>query len=138
MTMAQQLNTRGVPVALVVPFDGTGSYAASQNVACVLNITQRLYAYMTPGFGFRGKLSNVNVSSDTSIDHFTIDKSPRLQAVALNSVLQAAHGETCRPGFGGPATARPKQVPTPNIAAPAGIAAPTRSASPGLRQGYEG
>ena len=83
MTMAQQLNTRGVPVALVVPFDGTGSYAASPNVACVLNITQRLYAYMTPGAGFHGKLSNVNVSSDTSIDHFTIDKSPRLQAEAL-------------------------------------------------------
>jgi hypothetical protein len=138
MTMAQQLNARGVPVALVVPFDGTGSYAAPQNVACVLNITQRLYAYMTPGLGFHGKLSNMNVSNDATIDHFTIDKSPRLQTVALNSVLQAAHGEACHPGSNTPAVAGRKQTPAPDMAAPAGIAPPTESASPMLRPAYQG
>ncbi len=147
MVMAQQLNAKGVPVALVVPFDGTASYTAPPNVACVLNITQRLYAYMTPGAGFHGKLSNMNVSSDTSIDHFTIDKSPRLQAVALNSVLQAAHAESCRPGANAPVVARPKAAPTPKLAAPRVMppkvaapkaAAPERSATPALRPGYEG
>src|ERR1700691_3996179 len=54
MTMAQQLNGLGVPVALVVPVDGTGSYLAPKNVACVLNLTQRDYAYMRPGAGFHG------------------------------------------------------------------------------------
>jgi len=140
MTMAQQLNARGVPVALVVPFDGTASYAAPGNVACVLNLTQRRYAYMTPGAGFHGKLSNVDVSSDTSIDHFTIDKSPRLQAVALNSVLQAAHAESCRPGLNGPVVARPKAAPAPKVAAPKEAMpkeTPARSASPGLRPGLE-
>jgi pimeloyl-ACP methyl ester carboxylesterase len=131
MVMAQALNARGVPVALVVPFDGTGSYAAPKNVACVLNLTQRQYAYMRPGPGFHGKLSNVDVSSDTSIDHFTIDKSPRLQAVALQSVLQAAHAETCRPGNAEPAVAKRKDVPEPREA-------PSTSASPGLRPGFEG
>jgi pimeloyl-ACP methyl ester carboxylesterase len=135
MVMAQQLNARDVPVALVVPFDGTGSYAAPRNVACVLNVTQRQYAYMRPGAGFHGKLQNVDVSADTSIDHFTIDKSPRLQAVALNSVLQAAHSESCRPGVAGPAVARPKETPLPKeTAAPS--ERPSRSASPGLRPGY--
>ncbi len=141
MTMAQQLNVSGVPVALVVPFDGTASYAAPKNVACVLNLTQRRYAYMTPGPGFRGKLSNVDVSSDTSIDHFTIDKSPRLQAVALNSVLQAAHAESCRPGINAPIVARPKAAPEPKVAAPTQAMpkeAPAKSASPGLRPGLEG
>jgi hypothetical protein len=107
----------------------------------VLNITQRLYAYMVPGAGFHGKLSNMNVSSDTSIDHFTIDKSPRLQATALNAVLQAAHGETCRPGANAPAVARLKQAPTPATATPAPattVVAPTKSASPMLRAGDEG
>jgi hypothetical protein len=132
MMMAQALNSKGVPVALVVPFDGTGSYAASRNVACVLNLTQRQYAYMRPGTGFHGKLSNVDVSSDTSIDHFTIDKSPLLQAVALTSVLQAAHSETCRPAVNGPAMAKPKEAPAPRRAAP------SKSASPVLRPGYEG
>ncbi len=143
MVMAQQLNAKDVPVALVVPFDGTASYAAPPNVACVLNITQRLYAYMTPGAGFHGKLSNMNVSSDTSIDHFTIDKSPRLQAVALSSVLQAAHQESCRSGPGAPLMARPKTVPAPKLAAPKAtpvpkVATPARNTIPTLRPGYEG
>ncbi len=152
MVMAQQLNAKGVPVALVVPFDGTASYAAPPNVACVLNITQRLYAYMTPGTGFHGKLSNMNVSNDSSVDHFTIDKSPRLQAVALSSVLQAAHAESCRPGANAPVVARPKAVPAPKLAAPKvlspkvaapkvaspEVAAPAGSATPALRPGYEG
>jgi pimeloyl-ACP methyl ester carboxylesterase len=140
MTMAQQLNRSGVPVALVVPFDGTGSYTASANVACVLNVTQRYYAYMRPGPGFHGKLQNVDVSSDVSIDHFTIDKSPRLQAMALNSVLQAAHAQSCRPSVNGPAVAQPKDTPKEeprqtSAAVPAQSATP---ASPLLRHGFEG
>jgi pimeloyl-ACP methyl ester carboxylesterase len=138
MTMAQELNTRGIPVALVVPFDGTGSYLAPRNVACVLNLTQREYAYMRPGAGFHGNLRNVDVSGDASIDHFTIDKSPRLQAVALNSILQAAHAESCRPGPNGPAVAGPKAAPAPQAASPAKITAPTKSASPTLGAGFEG
>jgi hypothetical protein len=137
MTMAQELNGYGVPVALVVPFDGTGSYLAARNVACVLNLTQRVYAYMRPGPGFHGNLRNVDVSSDTSIDHFTIDKTPRLQAVALSSVLQAARSESCRPGINGPAVAGPKEMPAPHEASPAKTAAPTRSAATTLRSGFE-
>jgi fermentation-respiration switch protein FrsA (DUF1100 family) len=143
MAMAAQLDRQGVPVALVVPFDGTGSYAAPSNVACVLNLTQRSYAYMVPGAGFHGKLSNVDVSGDTSIDHFTIDKSPRLQAVALRSVLQAVHGQPCQPGPSGPIVARPKERPASakNAAkgvAPIKAASPAKSASPALHSGDQG
>ncbi|HEX4409651.1 MAG TPA: thioesterase domain-containing protein [Xanthobacteraceae bacterium] len=110
MTMAQQLNAAGVPVALVVPFDGTGSYTASSNVACVLNITQRYYAYMRPGAGFHGKLRNVDTSSDPNIDHLNIDKSPRLQALAMDAVLHAAHAQSCKPE-NAPAEAHAKDAP---------------------------
>jgi hypothetical protein len=149
MQMAQQLNAQSVPVALVVPFDGTGSYAAPANVSCVVNLTQRRYAYMQAGSGFHGKLSNVDVSSDTTIDHVTIDKSPRLQAIALKEILQAAHGQSCRPGANAPAVARAKQSAPKEIApadsgskesatkasapgevVPANNAAPAKSASP--------
>jgi Thioesterase domain len=147
MLMAQQLNAQGVPVALVVPFDGTGSYAAPANVNCVFNLTQRNYAYMQAGAGFHGKLSNVDVSSDTSIDHVTIDKSPRLQAMALKEILQAARGQSCRPGTNPPALARAKQsapVPPADTGSnenatkataptiPANSAAPAKAASPGI------
>jgi len=116
MLMAQQLNAQGVPVALVVPFDGTESYAAPANVGCVVNLTQRKYAYVQAGLGFHGKLSNVDVSSDTTIDHVTIDKSPRLQAMALKEILQAAQGQSCRPGTNAPAVARAKQSAPKEIA----------------------
>src|SRR5690242_4366497 len=109
MLMAQQLDAQGVPVALVVPFDGTESYTAPANVSCVVNLTQRKYAYMQAGPGFHGRLSNVDVSSDTTIDHITIDKSPRLQAMALKEIMQAARGQTCRVGQNGPAVARAKE-----------------------------
>ena len=118
MLMARSLNSKGVPVALVVPFDGTGSYAAPKNVACVLNLTQREYAYMRPGAGFHGKLSNVDVSGRAGIDHFTIDKSPQLQAYALKSVLQAASAETCRPAPANATVAKPVEQPAPQGAPP--------------------
>ena len=54
MEMAAYLGRKGVPVALVVPFDGTKSFAASDNVGRVLNLTQRDYAYMRGGPGFHG------------------------------------------------------------------------------------
>jgi Thioesterase domain len=132
MMMAQSLNAQGVPVALVIPVDGTGSYAAPKNVACVLNLTQRAYAYMRPGSGFRGKLQNVDVSGDPGIDHFTIDKSPRVQGIALNSIVQTAHAEGCRPGASSPVVASPKRMPAPKVAAPieppsSGEAAPSEA-----------
>ena len=131
MWMAQQLNAQGVPVALVVPFDGTGSYAAAPNVACVLNITQRRYAYMRPGAGFHGSLQNLDVSADVSIDHFTIDKSPQLQETALAAVLQAAHAQSCRSGAAAPMVARHRAVHPPR-------STPAESAAPLLRPGYAG
>jgi pimeloyl-ACP methyl ester carboxylesterase len=137
MTMAQQLNGLGVPVALVVPVDGTGSYLASKNIACVINLTQRDYAYMRPGAGFHGTLSNVNFSDDPSIDHLTIDKSPRVQAEAMRYILQTARAETCKPGNTNPAEARRKEMLAPSASAPT-VVPPTETALPVLRPGTAG
>jgi hypothetical protein len=89
MLMANYLDKLGIPVALVVPFDGTQSYSAPKNVARLVNITQRDYAYMRRGAGFHGSLSNLDVSSDQSIGHISIDKSPRLHAQVVGYVLAA-------------------------------------------------
>jgi hypothetical protein len=90
MLMGEYLGTKGVPVALIVPFDGTRSLNASANVARVMNITQRDYAYMRRGYGFRGELANVDVSGDESIGHISIDKSARLHAMVVNKVVSVA------------------------------------------------
>ena len=113
MEMAAYLGRKGIPVALVVPFDGTQSFAASDNVARVLNLTQRNYAYMQRGPGFHGTLANIDVSSDPSIDHINIDKSPRLHARVVSEVLAVVGGHRVAT----PGAARPTGL---NGAAPAG------------------
>jgi hypothetical protein len=88
MEMAAYLGRKGVPVALVVPFDCTKSFAASDNVAHVLNLTHSgALTYIRGGPGFHGTLANVDVSSDPDIDHINIDKSPRLHARVVAEVL---------------------------------------------------
>jgi len=109
MEMSDYLGDKGVPVALVVPFDGTQSFPAPANVARVINFTQRDYAYMRPGLGFRGSLSNIDLSSDHSIDHLNIDKSPRLHAQVITEVLAVVGG---------------RHPTTPAAPKPASIAAP--------------
>jgi hypothetical protein len=92
MEMADYLGDKDVPVALVVPFDGTQSFPAPGNVARVLNFTQRDYAYMRPGPGFRGTLSNVDLSSDPGIGHLNIDEVPQLHARVIAEVLAIVGG----------------------------------------------
>jgi hypothetical protein len=87
MEMADYLGDKGVPVALMMPFDGTQSFPVSGNVSRVINFTQRDYAYMRPGPGFRGSLNNVDLSSNHDIGHLNIDKSPELHARALAEVF---------------------------------------------------
>jgi hypothetical protein len=92
MEMAAYLNRKRIPVALVVPFDGTSSFLTPANVGRLVNLTQRKYAYMRPGPGFHGSLANVDVSGDPNIGHISIDKSPRLHARAISEVLAVVKG----------------------------------------------
>ncbi len=120
MFMGEYLGKRGVPVALIVPFDGTGSFAASANVQRVMNLTQRDYAYMKRGPGFRGELANIDVSGQ-GYGHTDIDKSDRLHNMVINKVVGIV-------GRGGTRTAAPAAAPKPR---PAAEPAATPTAAPG-------
>jgi hypothetical protein len=115
MEMAAYLGRKGVPVALVVPFDCTKSFTASDNVTRVLNLTHGgTLTYMLGGPGFHGTLANVDVSSDPSIDHINIDKSPQLHARVVAEVLAVVgiHKSPARKGNGANAgIARPAALP---------------------------
>jgi pimeloyl-ACP methyl ester carboxylesterase len=116
MEMAADLGRKGVPVALVVPFDCTKSFAASDNVAHVLNLTHSgTLTYIRGGPGFHGTLANVDLSSDPSIDHINIDKSPQLHARVVAEVLAVVGNHRTAPakkGNGADAgTARPATLP---------------------------
>jgi alpha-beta hydrolase superfamily lysophospholipase len=138
MEMAQYLGRKGIPVALVVPFDGTQSFSTPSNVARLVNITQRDYAYMRKGAGFKGSLYNMDVSSDQSIGHISIDKSPRLHAQVIGYVLAAvggAHRMAAPPAAHGKPTAVSHHTPdeakpeTPTGSIPPKPAAPGNGAS---------
>jgi alpha-beta hydrolase superfamily lysophospholipase len=140
MELADYLGDRGVPVALVIPFDATQSFPAPGNVSRVVNYTQRDYAYMRPGPGFRGSLNNVDLSSNPDIDHLNIDKSPELHARVINEVLAVIAGRTAPsprkqvPNTSPPATG--STGPLTNAPAPAAMtpapkpAIPVQPASP--------
>src|SRR5215467_13472695 len=119
-------------MAMVVPFDGTQSFAASDNVARVLNLTQRNYAYMRRGPGFKGTLANVDVSSDPNIDHINIDKSPRLHARVVSEVLAVVGRRVAAPSGPKPAAAEGGAGTTPatNNGAKPGPAPSTPHAAP--------
>jgi pimeloyl-ACP methyl ester carboxylesterase len=89
MEMAQRLDDQNIPVALVVPFDGTESHLAPKNVATVINFTRHFT--VQPGPGFHGRLENIDMSGDPRIDHTNIDKSQRLHTYVLTYVIQAAN-----------------------------------------------
>jgi hypothetical protein len=105
MEMADYLGDKGVPIALVVPFDGTQSFPVPGNVARVINFTQRDYAFMRPGPGFRGSLTNVDLRGDPNIDHLNIDESPKLHSQVISAVLAITGGHVVSP-----ARAKPSAV----------------------------
>lgn len=85
MSMAEYLGQMGVPVALVVPFDGTSPHAATANVARVLNLYKHESARISRGPGFRGELTNFYVR-DVNVDHFNIDKSAALHSLVIRKI----------------------------------------------------
>jgi hypothetical protein len=87
--MAHALKTHKVPVDLLVTLAPLGQDPVPSNVVRAMNF------YQNPGWGspiaaesgFRGKLSNIDVSSDLTITHVTIDKSSRVQAEIARAIL---------------------------------------------------
>ena len=79
-SLTERLDRDGIPVRLVVPFDPTSSYEVTKNVDYLLNFYQ-LNGFgrrVAAGPGFRGELTNMDLSKDESIGHGSIDKSIQL------------------------------------------------------------
>jgi hypothetical protein len=85
MSMGEYLGQQGVPVALIVPFDGTSSHAATANVARVLNLYKSESVKITRGPGFHGELTNYYVS-DSNVTHMNIDDNSRLHAMVISRI----------------------------------------------------
>ena len=109
--LAERLDQDNIPVRLLVPFDPTASYAVPKNVDYLLNFYQ-LNGFgrrVTAGPGFKGELTNMDLSKDESIGHGSIDKSPRLHDLVVAKIQKVALG---------PAPRKRSPAPKPVSAAP--------------------
>lgn len=85
--MANYLGANGIKTELVITFDPTEPQVVGKNVDTVINY------YLPNGrntirkaSGFKGNLSNINVSDITDITHTNVEKNPKLQARSLAKV----------------------------------------------------
>lgn len=84
--MANYLGANGVPVRLVVSFDGVhDGHTVGRGIAEVINYYKAdgVGKQVRAGASFTGKLTNVDVSDRKGIDHLNIEKSPVLHAEVL-------------------------------------------------------
>ena len=115
--MAERLTALGTPPRLVVTFDPVGVTVIGKAAGRYVNYYQSTNGYgkrLSTGPGFKGRLDNRNLDAAGAIDHFNIEKSPRLHAEVISAV-QAI-------------TAKPKPKPRP--AAPAATPDSGEAAAP--------
>jgi hypothetical protein len=87
--MARALETYKIQVDLLV------TLAPMMQDPVPGNIVRALNYYQNPGWGaplstdrgFRGKLSNIDLASDLTVTHITVDKSARVQAEIVRAAL---------------------------------------------------
>ena len=90
--MARLLKSQNIQVDLLITLAPFNQDAVPSNVMRAVNY------YQSPGWGaplgavagFRGSLNNVNLGSDSSVSHITIDKSDRVQADMLRQISAVA------------------------------------------------
>ncbi len=88
-SMAERLNDFGIAVPLIITFDPTANMNAGRNVSRVVNFYSSTNGWGTSigrGAGFRGSLSNIDLSRRGEIGHTDIDKSPSLHSQSIGYI----------------------------------------------------
>jgi hypothetical protein len=101
--MAEQLGEGRIPVPLIITYDPTAMMTVSANVARVVNFYASNNGWgvsVARGPGFRGTLSNIDLSRRGEMGHTDIDKSPSLHAQSIN-YIQSIGGSTHSTATGG-------------------------------------
>jgi hypothetical protein len=90
LDIANELNKSNVPVELIVTFDATEPHPVPKNVLHLVNFYQNngFGKKISPGPGFQGELTNLDLTADANIRHITIDKSDRLHAYAVAKIAE--------------------------------------------------
>lgn len=94
-SMAEVLGERGINVPLIISYDPTASMAVSRNVSRVVNFYSSTNGWGTAvvrGSGFRGSLSNIDLSRRGEMGHTDIDKSPSLHNQSIAYIQSIGGG----------------------------------------------
>jgi hypothetical protein len=95
---AYELDQRNVPIELVVSFDATNPRPVPKNVLHVVNFFQQngFGKQVTPGPGFKGELSNIDLTAETGLSHTTIHKSPQLHAMVMRKIAHVVEQDVAK------------------------------------------
>jgi hypothetical protein len=87
--VADDLNTKGVPVMLAVIFDATERRRVPANVGTFINFYARdgFGHQADPGPGFVGELDNFDLTTDGTITHTNIDALDRFHQLVIDKLL---------------------------------------------------
>ncbi|MDJ0612266.1 MAG: hypothetical protein QNJ29_01215 [Rhizobiaceae bacterium] len=85
---ANYLAERGVPVSLIVAFDPVETGYVGPGIGKVINyyLPKSADNRILSKDGFKGEISNVDVTVDPDITHTNVDKNPEFQAATLKSI----------------------------------------------------
>jgi hypothetical protein len=113
IVLAHSLKAHHVPVDLLITLAPFMQGVVPSNVVHAINY------YQSPGWGspliaergFQGKLSNVDLSSDLTIFHITIDKNSKIQEAIVREIADLPQPKV--PAFSKPTVARPRSPERP-------------------------
>jgi len=90
LQIANELDKSNIPIELIVTFDATNPQPVPKNVLHFVNfyLGNGIGKRISPGPGFQGELTNLNLTEDASVRHTNIDQSERLHAYVAERIAE--------------------------------------------------
>lgn len=96
LAMAARLETKKIPVDLIVIFDATQRQPVPANVRHLINYyspTDGVGKRLSPAKGFKGRLENINIDKlGKDIGHLNIEKQPAFHKRVISEILRLYGG----------------------------------------------
>jgi hypothetical protein len=121
--VANALDRQNIPVELIVTFDATSPQPVPKNVLHIVNFYQEngFGKRVSPGPGFQGELTNIDLTSDMGLSYTTIEKSPRLHAIVMQKIADVVKKDLAKRMAAGKTKSNPrKNKPVADEEPPAG------------------
>ena len=109
--VANALDAQNIPVELIVTFDATSPQPVPKNVLHFVNFYQEngFGKRVSPGPGFQGQLTNIDLTADMGLSHTTIEKSPQLHAIVMEKIADVVKKDLATRLAGGKAKPSPRK-----------------------------